>query len=47
MCNPKKNPKLAFATNSNNTARLGTFFKLKRADLKKYVILYPRSWIEA
>lgn len=47
LYNPKKNPKLAFVTNSNNTARLGTFNKLQKIDLIKYVRLYSRAWIEA
>ena len=45
--NPQKHPKLVFVTNSNNTARLGTFYKLKKSTLKKYVRLYSRAWIEA
>ena len=38
---------LCFSTKGNNTARIGTFKKVRLADLKRYVHQFERHWINA
>lgn len=38
---------LCFASKGNNLIRLGTFLPVDRQDLKKYVKMFDRHWIEA
>ena len=38
--------RLKFNTKSGAVAVLGTFRRLTKHDLRRYVLMYPRHWIE-